>query len=104
MVKKVPSLKGGGAYWFTDLTTPDDLFILPVLASLSFLATVEVLHYAAVIQVFYLLFCFHDIIVFIPAQYARRYARKSYGKINEKVLQIFWCYVCSIYNRLSKGM
>jgi len=41
MVKKVPSLKGGGAYWFTDLTTPDDLFILPVLASLSFLATAE---------------------------------------------------------------
>ena len=45
MVEKVPSLKGGGAYWFTDLTTPDDLLILPVLTSLSFLATVEVLHY-----------------------------------------------------------
>ncbi|KAK3148580.1 hypothetical protein QOZ80_3BG0296800 [Eleusine coracana subsp. coracana] len=41
MVDKVPSLKGGGTYWFTDLTTPDDLFILPVLMSLSFLATVE---------------------------------------------------------------
>ncbi|XP_062217041.1 mitochondrial inner membrane protein OXA1-like [Phragmites australis] len=41
MVEKVPSLKGGGAYWFTDLTTPDDLFILPVLTSLTFLATVE---------------------------------------------------------------
>jgi len=41
MVEKVPSLKGGGAYWFTDLTTPDDLLILPVLTSLSFLATVE---------------------------------------------------------------
>ncbi|XP_025794694.1 LOW QUALITY PROTEIN: mitochondrial inner membrane protein OXA1-like [Panicum hallii] len=41
MVEKVPSLKGGGAYWFTDLTTPDGLFILPVLTSLSFLATVE---------------------------------------------------------------
>ncbi|KAF8780385.1 hypothetical protein HU200_001497 [Digitaria exilis] len=41
MVEKVPSLKGGGAYWFTDLTTPDDFFILPVLTSLSFLATVE---------------------------------------------------------------
>ena len=64
MVEKVPSLKGGGAYWFTDLTTPDDLLILPVLTSLSFLATVEVLHYAAVIQVFYLLFCFQDIIFY----------------------------------------
>ncbi|KAL6660277.1 hypothetical protein ACP70R_002399 [Stipagrostis hirtigluma subsp. patula] len=41
MVEKVPSLKGGGAYWFTDLTTPDDLYILPVLTSLTFLATVE---------------------------------------------------------------
>ncbi|TVU48628.1 hypothetical protein EJB05_08269 [Eragrostis curvula] len=41
MVEKVPSLKGGGAYWFTDLTTPDDLLILPVLTSLTFLATVE---------------------------------------------------------------
>ncbi|CAN6302572.1 unnamed protein product [Urochloa humidicola] len=41
MVEKVASLKGGGAYWFTDLTTPDDFFILPVLTSLTFLATVE---------------------------------------------------------------
>ncbi|PVH33337.1 hypothetical protein PAHAL_9G632000 [Panicum hallii] len=42
MVEKVPSLKGGGAYWFTDLTTRDDLFILPVLTSISFFATVEI--------------------------------------------------------------
>ncbi|KAG0553136.1 hypothetical protein BDA96_01G568700 [Sorghum bicolor] len=41
MVEKVPSMKGGGMYWFTDLTTPDNLFILPVLTSLTFLATVE---------------------------------------------------------------
>ncbi|KAJ1296547.1 hypothetical protein BS78_01G309800 [Paspalum vaginatum] len=41
MVQKVPSLKGGGALWFTDLTTPDSLYILPVLTGLSFLATVE---------------------------------------------------------------
>ncbi|KAI4995629.1 hypothetical protein ZWY2020_035532 [Hordeum vulgare] len=41
MVEKVPSLKGGGAYWFTDLTTPDELYILPVLTSATFLATVE---------------------------------------------------------------
>ena len=41
MVEKVPSLKGGGAYWFTDLTTPDELYILPVLTSVTFLATVE---------------------------------------------------------------
>ncbi|KAF0916176.1 hypothetical protein E2562_000769 [Oryza meyeriana var. granulata] len=41
MVEKVPSFKGGGIYWFTDLTTPDELFILPVLTSLTFLATVE---------------------------------------------------------------
>lgn len=41
MVEKVPSLKGGGALWFTDLTTPDSLFIFPVLTGLTFLATVE---------------------------------------------------------------
>ncbi|XP_073002459.1 mitochondrial inner membrane protein OXA1-like [Typha latifolia] len=41
MVEKVPSLKGGGAFWFTDLTTPDQLYIFPVLTSLTFLATVE---------------------------------------------------------------
>lgn len=42
MVEKVPSLKGGGAFSFTDLTTPDALYILPVLTALIFLATVEV--------------------------------------------------------------
>lgn len=41
MVEKVPSLKTGGLLWFTDLTTPDSLFICPVLASLSFLVLVE---------------------------------------------------------------
>ncbi|KAL5989310.1 hypothetical protein ACLOJK_010200 [Asimina triloba] len=41
MVEKVPSFKEGGAFWFTDLTTPDSLYIFPVLASLSFLLTVE---------------------------------------------------------------
>lgn len=41
MVEKVPSFKGGGALWFTDLTTPDSLYILPVLAALTFLINVE---------------------------------------------------------------
>uniref|UniRef100_A0ACD5WJQ8 Uncharacterized protein n=1 Tax=Avena sativa TaxID=4498 RepID=A0ACD5WJQ8_AVESA len=38
MIEKVPSLKGGGAYWFTDLTTPDELHILSVLTSMAFAA------------------------------------------------------------------
>lgn len=42
MAEKVPSFKHGGAYWFTDLTTPDALYVFPVLAALSFLITVEV--------------------------------------------------------------
>lgn len=42
MAEKVPSFKGGGAYWFVDLTTPDPLYILPVLTGLTFLITVEV--------------------------------------------------------------
>eukprot|EP01018_Ginkgo_biloba_P013908 Gb_35664 [translate_table: standard] len=41
MAAKVPSFKEGGALWFQDLSTPDSLYILPVLTGLSFLATVE---------------------------------------------------------------
>ncbi|XP_057746803.1 mitochondrial inner membrane protein OXA1-like isoform X2 [Arachis stenosperma] len=41
MAEKMPSLKHGGAYWFTDLTTPDSLYIFPVLTALSFLVIVE---------------------------------------------------------------
>lgn len=41
MVDNVPSLKTGGALWFTDLTTPDAMFILPVLTALTFWITVE---------------------------------------------------------------
>ncbi|XP_028241510.1 mitochondrial inner membrane protein OXA1-like isoform X2 [Glycine soja] len=41
MAEKMPSFKHGGAYWFVDLTTPDSLYILPVLTALSFLITVE---------------------------------------------------------------
>ncbi|CAA6656331.1 unnamed protein product [Spirodela intermedia] len=41
MVEKVPSFKDGGAFWFSDLTTADPLYMLPVLTSLTFLATVE---------------------------------------------------------------
>ncbi|XP_064934898.1 mitochondrial inner membrane protein OXA1-like isoform X4 [Musa acuminata AAA Group] len=41
MVEKVPSFKGGGAFWFTDLTTPDPQYMLPALTGLTFLATAE---------------------------------------------------------------
>lgn len=41
MAEKVPSFRSGGALWFTDLTTPDSLFILPILTSLTFWVTVE---------------------------------------------------------------
>ncbi|TKY46644.1 Mitochondrial inner membrane protein OXA1 [Spatholobus suberectus] len=41
MAEKMPSFKHGGVYWFVDLTTPDALYILPVLTALSFLITVE---------------------------------------------------------------
>jgi membrane protein insertase Oxa1/YidC/SpoIIIJ len=42
MAEKMPSFKSGGAYWFVDLTTPDGLYIFPVLTALTFLLTVEV--------------------------------------------------------------
>ncbi|CAJ1936404.1 unnamed protein product [Sphenostylis stenocarpa] len=41
MAEKVPSFKHGGAFWFTDLSTPDALYVFPVLTALSFLVTVE---------------------------------------------------------------
>ncbi|PPR80661.1 hypothetical protein GOBAR_AA40056 [Gossypium barbadense] len=37
---KMPSFKCGGAYWFTDLTTPDSLYVFPILTALTFLITV----------------------------------------------------------------
>ncbi|KAJ8765603.1 hypothetical protein K2173_014725 [Erythroxylum novogranatense] len=41
MAEKVPSFKTGGASWFIDLTTPDNLYLFPVLTALTFLITVE---------------------------------------------------------------
>ncbi|KAK7362889.1 hypothetical protein VNO77_05014 [Canavalia gladiata] len=41
MAEKCPSFKHGGAFWFTDLSTPDAMYIFPVLTALSFLITVE---------------------------------------------------------------
>ncbi|KAI3468612.1 hypothetical protein Pfo_025275 [Paulownia fortunei] len=41
MAEKVPSFKEGGALWFTDLTTPDSMYIFPVLTALTFWITVE---------------------------------------------------------------
>ncbi|KAL6126299.1 hypothetical protein ACLB2K_074350 [Fragaria x ananassa] len=41
MAEKVPSFQNGGALWFTDLTTPDSLVILPILTAMTFWITVE---------------------------------------------------------------
>ncbi|KAK3143049.1 hypothetical protein QOZ80_4BG0357200 [Eleusine coracana subsp. coracana] len=47
MVDKLPSFKEGGAFWFTDLTTPDALYIFPAMTSLLLLLRLEfVLHYS----------------------------------------------------------
>ncbi|CAN6227741.1 unnamed protein product [Urochloa humidicola] len=49
MVQKLPALKEGGAFWFTDLTTPDALYIFPAMASLSLLLRFEFgLHYSKI--------------------------------------------------------
>jgi YidC/Oxa1 family membrane protein insertase len=42
MVDKLPSFKEGGAFWFTDLTTPDALYIFPAMTSLFLLLKLEV--------------------------------------------------------------
>ncbi|KAM0898700.1 hypothetical protein ACQ4PT_021764 [Festuca glaucescens] len=41
MVENVPSLKGGGALWFTDLTTPDAFCMFPMITSLFIMLTSE---------------------------------------------------------------
>lgn len=41
MAENMESFKEGGALWFTDLSTPDSLFIMPVLSGAFFLLTVE---------------------------------------------------------------
>jgi hypothetical protein len=39
--RQVPSMMDGGALWFPNLTVADPTYALPVLTSLTFLATVE---------------------------------------------------------------
>ncbi|KAL6650556.1 hypothetical protein ACP70R_009481 [Stipagrostis hirtigluma subsp. patula] len=47
MVEKLPSLKEGGTFWFTDLTTPDALYIFPVMTSLFLILKFEAaIHYS----------------------------------------------------------
>ncbi|KAL6578748.1 hypothetical protein OROMI_008964 [Orobanche minor] len=41
MSENVASFKEGGTLWFTDLTTPDSMYIFPVLTALTFWITVE---------------------------------------------------------------
>lgn len=38
----VESLRDGGLFWFTDLTCPDQFYLLPVITSITMLATIEV--------------------------------------------------------------
>jgi hypothetical protein len=52
MVQKLPSLKEGGAFWFTDLTTPDALYIFPAIASLSLLLRLEVCSVVNLIDIY----------------------------------------------------
>ncbi|XP_057786317.1 mitochondrial inner membrane protein OXA1-like [Salvia miltiorrhiza] len=42
MAEKVPSFRDGGILWFTDLSTPDSLYLFPVLSALTFWITVEI--------------------------------------------------------------
>lgn len=38
----VESMREGGLWWFTDLTVPDQFYLLPIITSLTMLATIEV--------------------------------------------------------------
>lgn len=48
MAEKVQSFKDGGALWFTDLSTPDALMVLPILTALTFWITVEVSQFSRI--------------------------------------------------------
>lgn len=37
----IESLRSGGLFWFTDLTVPDQYYLMPVITSLTLLATIE---------------------------------------------------------------
>ncbi|CAI7769270.1 unnamed protein product [Closterium sp. NIES-54] len=41
MAEHMPSFTTGGAFWFTDLTTPDTTYLLPLMSSAGILAAVE---------------------------------------------------------------
>ncbi|KAH6797688.1 hypothetical protein C2S52_022242 [Perilla frutescens var. hirtella] len=41
MTEKVPSFKEGGILWFIDLTTPNSLYVFPILTALTFWIMVE---------------------------------------------------------------
>ncbi|CAI5995286.1 unnamed protein product [Closterium sp. NIES-64] len=41
MAEHMPSFATGGAFWFTDLTTPDPTYLLPLMSSAGILAAVE---------------------------------------------------------------
>ena len=38
----ITSMKTGGLFWFTDLTVPDPVFMLPLLTAATLFATIEV--------------------------------------------------------------
>lgn len=124
MAEKVPSFKNGGAYWFLDLTTPDVLYIFPVLTGLTFLITVEVsiwfihLHFSTFIRICsrsawmslilelwikMLLIPMFTNVVCSSVQHARRFGRKSYCWHHEKCFKGHGRSYSSIYNEFSKG-
>jgi YidC/Oxa1 family membrane protein insertase len=39
----VESLRTGGLWWFTDLTVPDQYFLMPLITSATLYATIEVI-------------------------------------------------------------
>lgn len=39
----VESLKTGGLFWFTDLTVPDQFYLLPIITSATLFCTIKVL-------------------------------------------------------------
>jgi hypothetical protein len=104
MIEKVPSLQGGGAFWFTDLTTPDELYIFPVLISMAFAAE-EVCILSSTLNMCYVFtVLIEKARSFLPAQYKSTPGGKAYAATDDEYEQSTGCSDVPIINEHLQGI
>ena len=89
MAEKVPSFKTGGTLWFTDLTTADTTYILPLLTAITFIIMVEVgALYKSSLSSDLIYIESKSCVVFLSVvQHAGRYGRESSSWNYEEILK-----------------